>query len=35
MENTKAYINSDKVNLGVTVLPSLGGRHINDLARAT
>jgi len=28
-------IDSDKVDLGVTVLASLGGRHINDLARAT
>jgi len=35
MENMKAYIDSDKVDLGVTVLASLGGRHINDLARAT
>jgi hypothetical protein len=35
MENIKAYINSNKVDLGVTVLASLGGRHINYLARAT
>lgn len=25
-------IGGDKVNLGVTVLASLGGRHVNDLA---
>ncbi len=25
-------IGGDKVNLGVTVLSSLGGRHVNDLA---
>jgi hypothetical protein len=35
MENMTAYINSDKVDLGVTVLSSLGGGHINDLAWAT
>lgn len=28
-------IESDDVNLGVTVLASLGGRHINDLAGTT
>ena len=28
------YVNGDKVNLGVTVLASLGGGHIDDLARA-
>lgn len=28
-------IGSDKVNLGVTVLASLGGGHVDDLARAT
>lgn len=27
-------IGGDQVNLGVTVLSSLGGRHVNDLARA-
>ena len=26
-------IGGDQVNLGVTVLASLGGRHVNDLAR--
>jgi hypothetical protein len=29
------YINSDKMDLGVTVLASLGGRHVDDLARST
>lgn len=27
-------VDSDQVNLGVTVLASLGGRHVDDLARA-
>ena len=27
-------IDTDKVNLGVTVLASLGGGHLDDLARA-
>lgn len=27
-------INGDQVNLGVTVLAGLGGRHVDDLARA-
>lgn len=27
-------IGGDQVNLGVTVLASLGGRHVNDLAGA-
>lgn len=27
-------ISGNQVNLGVTVLSSLGGRHVNDLARA-
>ena len=27
-------VNSDQVNLGVTVLASLGGGHFDDLARA-
>lgn len=27
-------INTDKVNLGVTMLASLGGGHFDDLARA-
>jgi hypothetical protein len=25
-------VNSDKMDLGVTVLASLGGRHVDDLA---
>jgi hypothetical protein len=28
-------INGDQVDLGVTVLASLGGRHVDDLARTT
>lgn len=27
-------VSGDKVDLGVTVLASLGGRHVDDLARA-
>ena len=27
-------VNGDKVDLGVTVLAGLGGRHVDDLARA-
>jgi hypothetical protein len=30
----KTHINGNKVNLSVTVLTSLGGGHIDDLARA-
>jgi len=35
MESIKAYIDGDKVDLGVTVLARLGGGHVDDLARAT
>ena len=28
-------VDGDKMHLGVTVLASLGGRHVDDLARAT
>ena len=30
-----AYIDADQVDLSVTVLTRLGGRHIDDLARTT
>ena len=30
-----AYIDADQVNLSVTVLTRLGGRHVDDLARTT
>ena len=29
----KTYIDGDEIDLGVTVLASLGGRHVDDLAR--
>jgi hypothetical protein len=29
------HVGGDQVNLGVSVLSSLGGRHVNDLARVT
>ena len=35
MKKMKTYIDSDKMDLGVTVLASLGGGHVDDLARAT
>ena len=30
-----AYIDADQVDLSVTVLTRLGGRHVDDLARTT
>ena len=33
-EGRETHIDGDKVDLGVTVLASLGGGHVNDLARA-
>jgi hypothetical protein len=31
----RTYIDGDEIDFGVTVLASLGGGHVNDLARAT
>ena len=31
----KTYIDADKVDLGVSVLAGLGGRHLHDLAGTT
>ena len=33
-EDMKAYIDSDKMDLGVAVLAGFGGGHVDDLARA-
>lgn len=35
VEGGITYINSDKMDLGMTVLARLGGGHVDDLARAT
>ena len=34
LDKGQAYIDGDQVDLGVTVLAGLGGRHVDDLARA-
>jgi len=34
-QNGKTCVSSDKVDLGVTVLSSLGGGHVDDLARTS
>ena len=33
-QKLRTHVDSDKVNLGVTVLARLGGGHFDDLARA-
>lgn len=35
IERVTTHINGDEMNLCVTVLSGLGGRHIDDLARAS